>query len=84
MIGNGFKFLWSGGRKAEDGVGVIIANWLIGKVVGVERFKDRVMKVNIVIGDVVWKVVSCYCPQPGRAVIEKEFHKIIDKIVTSK
>ena len=43
MIANGFKFLWSGGRKAEDGVGVIIANWLIGKVVGVERFKDRVM-----------------------------------------
>ena len=51
---------------------------------GVERFKDRVMKVNIVIGDVVWDAVSCYCLQPGRSVIEKEFHKIIDKIVTSK
>ena len=50
MIGNGFKFLWSGGCKAVNGVGVIVANWLIGKFVGVERFSDRVMKVNIVIG----------------------------------
>ena len=41
---------------------VIVANWLVGKVVGIERFNDRVTKVNIVIGDVVWEVVSCYCP----------------------
>ena len=61
MIGNGFKFLWSGSCKAENGVGVIVANWLFGKIVGVERLNDRMMKVNIVIGDVVWEVVSCYC-----------------------
>ena len=50
MIGNGFKFPWSGGCKTENGVDVIVAKWLIGKVVGVERFNDRVMKVNIIIG----------------------------------
>ena len=44
---------------------VIVANWLVGKVVGIERFNDRVTKVNIVIGDVVWEVVSCYYPQAG-------------------
>ena len=47
-------------------MGVIVANWLIGKFVGVARFNNRVMKVNIVIRDVVWEVVSCYCPQAGR------------------
>ena len=31
------------GVVKQKTVGVIIANWLIGKVVGVERFKDRVM-----------------------------------------
>ena len=36
MIGNGFKFLWSGSSKAVNGVGVIVANWLIGKIVEVE------------------------------------------------
>ena len=85
MIGNGFKFLWNGGCKAENDVGVIVANWLIGKVVGVERFNDRVMKVNIVIGDVFWEVVSCYCPQAGRSVNEKEkFYELMDRVVTSE
>ena len=85
MIGNGFKFLWSGSCKAENGVGVIVANWLLGKVVGVERFNDRVMKVNIVIEDVVWEVVSCYLPQAGRSVNEKEeFYELMDEVVSSE
>ena len=85
MIGKRFKFLWSGGCKAENGVGVIVANWLIGKVVGVERFNDRVMKVNIINGDVVWEVVSYYCPQAGRSVNKKgEFYELMDKFVTSE
>ena len=53
MIGNSFKFLWSEGCKTENGMGVIVANWLIKKVLGVERYNDRVMKVNIVIADAV-------------------------------
>ena len=44
MIGNGFKCLWSGVCKIENDVGVIVANWLIGKVVGVGWYNDRVMK----------------------------------------
>ena len=66
-------------------MGVADANWLIGKVVVVQRFNDRVMKVNIVIGDVVWDVVSCYCPQGGRSINEKEeFYELMDKVVTSE
>ena len=53
-------------------MGVIVADWLIGKVVGVESFIDRVMKVKIVIGDVVKEVVSCYCPQADISVNEKD------------
>ena len=75
------------GCKAEKTVRVcvIVANWLIGKAVAVERFNDRVMKVNIIIGYVVWEVVSCYCPQAGRSVNEKEeFYELMDKVVTSE
>ena len=40
------------------------------------------VKVNIVIGDAV--VISCYCPQDGRSVYEKEeFYELMDKVVTS-
>ena len=45
MIGNGFKCLWSGGCKAENGVGVIVANWLIWKVVRVERYNYKLIRV---------------------------------------
>ena len=72
MTGNGFEFLWIGGCKMENSVGIIVANWLIGKVVGVDRYNDTVMKVNIVSGDVVWEVIFCYCPKAGRTVNEKE------------
>ena len=56
------------------------------KVLRVKRFNDRVMmKVNIVIRDVVWEVVSCYCPKAGRSVDEKnDFYKLMDKVVTSE
>ena len=40
------------------------------------------MIVNIVIGDVVWEVVSCYCSQTDRSVNEKEkFYKLMGKFV---
>ena len=84
MTGNGFKFFWTWGGKTENRVCVIVANWLIGKVVGVERFNDRAMKDNIVIGDVVCEVVSCYCPQVGRSVNEKEFYDLMDQVVASE
>ena len=32
MIGYGFEFLWCGGCKSENSVGVIVTNWLNGKV----------------------------------------------------
>ena len=45
MIGNGFNFFWSRGCKTENSVGVMVVNWLIGKVVGVERFNYTVMSI---------------------------------------
>ena len=36
-----------------------------------------VMKINIGIGDVVWVLVSCCCPQADRSVNEKgEFYEL--------
>ena len=67
MIGNAFKNFWSRGCKTENDVGVIVPNWLIRKALRVKMFNDRVMKVNILTEDVVWEMVSCYCPQVGRS-----------------
>ena len=52
---------------------------------GTERFNDRVMQVSIVIGNVVWEVVTCYCPQAGRSANEKEeFYERKGKVVASE
>ena len=52
---------------------------------GVERYNYRMMKVNIAIGDVVWGVVSCYCPQASRSVNEKEeFYELVAKVMTNE
>ena len=43
------------------------------------------IKVNIVIGDVVWEIVSSYCPQAGKLVNEKEeFYELMNKVVRSE
>ena len=52
---------------------------------GVERYNNRVMKVSIVIRNVVWEVMSCYCPHAGRSVNEKEgFYELMGKFMTSE
>ena len=43
------------------------------------------MKDNIVSWGVVWEVVSCYCPQAGRSINEKEeFYELMGKVVASE
>ena len=41
-------------------------------------------KVNIVIEDVVWEILSCYCLHPGNSINKKEeFYELMDKVLTS-
>ena len=43
------------------------------------------IKVNIVIGGVIWEAASRYCLQAGISVNEKkEFYEFMDKIVTNE
>ena len=54
------------------GVGVLVASELADRIIRVERISDRVIAVDLVIGEQIVKVVSCYAPQTGRSQIEKE------------
>lgn len=58
---------WSGGVKAENGVGFIAANQLMEKEAEVERTNEKTMKVKVVIWDDVWEVVSCCYSQVERS-----------------
>ena len=58
--------------KGTAGVGVLIASELADRIIRVERISDRVIAVDLVIGEQIVKVVSCYALQAGRSQIEEE------------
>ena len=68
----GYKLIWKGNSEGTEGVGVLVASELADRIIRVERVSDRVIAVDLVIGEQIVKVVSCYAPQAGRSQIEKE------------
>ena len=68
----GYKLIWKGNSEGTAGVGVLVASELADRIIKVERISDRVIAVDLVIGEQIVKVVSCYAPQTGRSQIEKE------------
>ena len=49
--GKRYKLFWQGSNKRTAGVGVFIAERWIGSVVDVVRVNERIMYVNLVIGE---------------------------------
>ena len=68
----GISLYGKGTVKKPAGVGVLVASELADRI-RVERISDRVIAVDLVIGEQIVKVVSCYAPQAGRSQIEKNF-----------
>ena len=71
-MGNGYKLLFSGSNTKANGVGIMMNKKMAYKVVEVERYSDRIMRVKLSIGKGIWNVISVYAPQAGRSWEEKE------------
>ena len=56
----GYKLLWKGDSDRTAGVGVLVASELADRIIRVERISDRVIAVDLVIGEQIVKMVSCY------------------------
>ena len=57
------QIYWSHVSMAENGIIVIVGNWLVEKLVETERSNEEIMKVKVFIKDGVWEVISWYCQQ---------------------
>ena len=64
--------LWWKGDKGIGGVGVMVEERLVDKVIEVRRRSDRVIVVIMMIEKVVVRVISGYAPQQGREEREKD------------
>ena len=53
-------------------MGLLVRNELAERVLEVERFSDRLMKIRMVLGKGVCHIFSAYAPQVGLTSQEKE------------
>ena len=78
-----YKFLWMGCSKGIHGVGLLVADRWIEKVLEVRRVSERLMVVRVIVGRTVLNLISAYAPQAGRPRPEKEeFFTLLGKIVS--
>lgn len=67
-----YKLFWMGNDKAEAGVGIMISERWINKVVGVVRISNRCMMVKVTTSEGLVNIISGYAPQSGRKEEEKD------------
>ena len=60
-----YKFFWVGNSLGTGGVGILLAEKWIDKVIAVNRVNDRIMVIKLITGKSVVPVVSVYAPQSG-------------------
>ena len=80
-----YNLLWKGCAEGLNGIGVIIAEEFIDKVVKVVGVYDRLMMVKVLVGQCLVNIVSAYAPQVGRSQDGKDefweaFWKLIETI----
>ena len=83
-IGDGCKIFYHGEDGRRNGVGVILSEEYIGRVLEVKRVSDRMMYMKLDIDGVMMIVISAYAPQVGCLMEEKDkFWTDLDDVVES-
>ncbi|XP_065318928.1 craniofacial development protein 2-like [Gordionus sp. m RMFG-2023] len=67
-----YKFFWQGGNDGNPGVGVLVAENLVDKVVEVRRLDNQIMVIKMIFGRKLYNIISAYVPQVGRSEEEKD------------
>ena len=67
-----YKFIWSGDNSGFGGVGVLLnENW-IDKVISVVRLNHRIVSIRILVDKSIINIFSVYALQTGLSVVEKD------------
>ena len=79
----GYKFFWMGCEKGIHGVGMLVADRWVEKVLEVRRMSERLFVLRVIVGSSVLNLISVYAPQVGRPMEEKEeFLALLGKVVS--
>ena len=78
-----YKLFWMGCEKGIRGVGMLVADRWIEKVLDVKRVSERLMVVRVIVGRSVLNLISVYAPQTGWSkVVKEEFLAMWGEVVS--
>ena len=80
----GFKLWYTGTTANKNGVGIVLDKSLKDGVVDIKRQGDMIILVKLLVGDLVFNVISAYAPQIGlNESIKRQFWEQLDALVSS-
>jgi hypothetical protein len=80
----GFKFWYTDTTTNKNGVGIVLDKSLKDGVVGIKRQGDMIILVKLLVGDLVFNVISAYAPQIDlNESIKRQFWEQLDALVSS-
>jgi exonuclease III len=65
MEDTGFKLWYTCSMSTKNGVSIVLDKSLKYRVVDIKRQGDRIILVKLVVGDLIFNVISAYAPQIG-------------------
>ena len=60
--GERYKFFWMGIDGGSGGVGMLLAEWWVNKVMAVQRVSERILVLKLLVERRVFNIVTAYCP----------------------
>jgi exonuclease III len=79
-----FKLWYTGTTANKNGVGIVLDKSLKGGVVGIKWQGDMIILVKLLVGDLVFNVISVYAPQISlNKSIKRQFWEQLDALVSS-
>jgi exonuclease III len=62
---SGFKLWYKGTTSTKNGVSIVLDKSLKDGVVDIKHQVDRIILVKLLVGDLIFHVISAYAPQIG-------------------
>jgi exonuclease III len=80
----GFKLWYTDTTSIKNGVGIVLDRRLKDGVVDIKRQGDKIILVKLLVGDLVFNVISAYAPQICLSEsVKRQFFEELDILVSS-
>jgi hypothetical protein len=80
----GFKLWYIGNTSIKNDVGIVLDKSLKDRVVDIVHQGDRIILVTLLVGDLVFNIISAYAPQIGlNESVKMQFWEELDALASS-